>query len=58
MRLCVRLNLNLRSVGDVLSSAVWCVLCCFVFVCGLFKRVCVRVCGLLCDIVWCVVCGV
>ena len=35
---------------------VW--FCCVVFVCGLFKRVCVFVCGLLCDMVWYVVCAV
>ena len=29
-----------------------------VFVCGLFERVCVLACGLLCDIVWYAVCAV
>ena len=56
LRVCVKMRLWFAC--ELLSSAVWCVFCCVAFACGLFKRVCVFVCGLLCDLVWCDVCEV
>ena len=41
----------------IVSCCMVCVVL-VVFVCGSSKRVCVFVCGLLCDGVWCVACAV
>ena len=61
---CVCFKVRRWCVCDVLYGAVWCVcVCCFVFVCGLFKRVgfflfvvyCLILYGVLC-VLFCVCC--